>query len=115
MSEHEIQCLLIKWASAIPELKCFAIPNGEKRNIMTGAKLKKAGVKAGVPDLFFCVPRGGYHGLFIELKSEKGRLSNEQKYWLEVLANNGYRSAVCFGLDEAKNTIIDYLNLCDIH
>ena len=112
MSEHEIQCLLIKWASVVPELKClFAVPNGGHRHVAVAAKLKREGVKAGVPDLMLPIARGGYHGLFLELKADKGRLSDVQTIWLERLNANGYKTAVCFGFDSAKNTIMDYLSL----
>ena len=40
----------------------------------TQAKIAKGqGMLSGVPDLFLPVPKNGYHGLFIEMKSEKGR------------------------------------------
>ena len=40
------------------------------------------GVKAGVSDLFLAYPNPNFHGLWIELKSEKGKKSPEQKHWL---------------------------------
>lgn len=68
------------------------------------------GVKPGVPDLFLPVPRGKFHGLFIELKSSTGRLTDNQRQWLQDLAASGYAACVCFGFDEAKNDILKYLN-----
>jgi VRR-NUC domain len=113
--EHEEQCSLITWATlqskTVPELNLlFAIPNGGNRNIVTAVKLKKEGVRPGVPDLNLPVPRGLFHGLFIEMKKPKGgAVSADQRAWLFSLRANGYRAEVCNGWIEAKDLILDYL------
>lgn len=77
--EHNEQVALMKWWSlacnryCIAESLLFAIPNGGNRDVVTGALMKAEGVRAGVPDLFLSVPRGAYHGLFIEMKKRKRR------------------------------------------
>ena len=87
----------------------YAIPNGGSRNQIEAAKLKRTGVKAGVPDLFLPVARKGYHGLYIEMKrKEGGRLSEFQKEWLAKLSEQGYAIAVCHGLDEAIKVVEEY-------
>nr|DAQ77407.1 MAG TPA: Cytosine specific methyltransferase [Caudoviricetes sp.] len=74
------------------------------------ARMKAAGVKAGVPDMFLPVARGGSHGLYIELKRIKGgRVSAEQLAWMEELTREGYTCAVCHGWEEARETILNYL------
>ena len=114
-TEHREQTELIKWAKAraatLPELEMLvAVPNGEKRNPITGAKLKAQGVKPGFPDLFLPVPRGIYCGLAIEMKRcTGGRLSPEQRDWLERLQAQGYAAVVCNGADEAIAVIENYL------
>lgn len=93
-----------------PELTMlFHIPNGGKRNAREAARFKRMGVKPGVPDLFLPVPRGRFHGLFIELKASKGKLSDYQKQWLQELESSGYAACVCFGFEEAQRDIIKYL------
>lgn len=112
--EDTEQIQLFEWAALqsgkYPELALlFHIPNGGKRDAREAARFKRMGVKPGVPDLFLPVPRGKFHGLFVELKSSKGKLSDNQKRWLQDLAMNGYAACVCFGFDEAKTDIIKYL------
>ena len=103
------------WASmeerAYPELAMlYAIPNGGKRAIKTAVALKKQGVKRGVPDMCLPVSRGGYHGLYIELKRVKGgTVSDEQREWIAALNTQGYKAIVCHGAEEAIEQIRGYL------
>lgn len=68
------------------------------------------GVKRGVPDLVLPVPSNGFHGLYIELKTEKGKPSAEQTWWLSELSARGYKTVICYGFEEAVNTLISYLS-----
>jgi hypothetical protein len=56
-------------------LRWCHVPNGGKRHIGTAVKMKKAGVKAGMPDiLIFDAPpavRWAFKGAVIELKKKK--------------------------------------------
>ncbi|WP_151764966.1 VRR-NUC domain-containing protein [Acinetobacter soli] len=89
----------------------FHIPNGGSRNIIEVTKLKKMGVKAGVPDLQLIVPNGEVHGLWIELKAQKGKLQPSQQIMIQRLEAQGYMCKVCFGADEAISEIKKYLML----
>jgi len=128
VSEHKDQVDLFVWAGfnagKYPELKMlFAIPNGGKRDAITGAMLKSEGVRRGVPDICLAVARGKYHGLFIELKRadlkpsakaamqdfRKMGLSVYQSEWLDALRAEGYAAGVCYGYEEARDAILDYL------
>ena len=84
-------------------------PNGGKRSPREGAKFKEMGTQAGFPDFQIYVPRQGFHGLFVELKAQKGVVSPLQKIVLARLAANGYQTAVCYGFDEAKRVISAYM------
>jgi len=118
--ESQEQQALIQWAKLqegkYPELQLLhAIPNGGKRNVVTATILKKEGVKSGVPDLFLPVPRitpftDGYYGLYIEMKAPKGRTSENQEWWIEKLEKRGYRVEVCYGFEEAREVIEEYLS-----
>ena len=77
---------------------------------MEAIRFKAEGVKAGVPDICLPVPRGEWHGLYIELKRrERGRVSAEQTAWLEALMRQGYATAICRGWEDAKRVILAYL------
>ncbi len=113
-SEHQEQVTLFKWAemqkAAHPDLALLhAIPNGGHRSKVAGAKMKAEGVRRGVPDLCLPVPRGRWHGLYIELKTAGGTVSEEQRWWLVQLQRRGYRVAVCRGWAAARDFILDYL------
>lgn len=72
--------------------------------------MQAEGVKAGVPDLCLPVPRGEFHGLYIELKRVRGsRTSDFQVGWMESLMKQGYCVALCKGWEQAAQTIIEYL------
>jgi len=75
----------------------------------TQAKIAKGqGMLSGVPDLFLPVPKNGFHGLFIEMKSEKGRLSTNQHWFLTNADSLGYKTAVCYSAKEAISAIQAY-------
>lgn len=109
MSEAEEQRAVVSWCEA-RGVPVFHVPNGGYRNKAEAARLKAQGVRAGVPDL--CVPmaRGGYHGLYIEMKDAggKGRVSEHQREWLERLRAEGYCAWVCHGADKAIDLIGRY-------
>lgn len=114
--EHKEQCALMKWwhlscnRFGADEKLLFAIPNGGRRDVVTASNLRAEGVRAGVPDLFLAVPAFGFHGLFIEMKREKGGVvSDFQKEYISLLHERGYNAIVCHGWIEAKNSIESYL------
>ena len=116
MTEHTEQVALFNWAKLMesrhPQLALmFAIPNGGHRHVVVASKLKASGTKAGIPDIFLPVPHGTKHGLWIELKVGKNKTSKIQKEWLDKLSKEGYETKVCYGFDEARQAIIDYLEL----
>ena len=91
----------------------YHIPNEGKRSKVTGARLKAVGLKPGVPDICLPVARGGYIGLYIENKYGKNRPTENQKEWLRALREAGHLTAVCYGWEQAKELIEQYLALPD--
>ena len=83
-------------------------PNEGKRSPVTAGILKSMGMSPGFPDLFIYEPRGKFHGLAIEMKSKKGRPTDEQKKWIARLNENGYAAYIAYGADEAIRIIESY-------
>ena len=115
-TEEQEQTVVMHWAAMAegrwPELRMlFHIPNGGKRLKTEAARFRAAGVRSGVPDLFLPCSRGGYHGLWIEMKAIGGRVSREQEQWRKELMKQGYMSVVCYGADAAIETIEKYMHL----
>ena len=122
-SERQIQIECVSWfRMRYPEASrvFFAVPNGGARNPWTAKNLRDEGALSGVADLILLVPKwvkakddegwqNLFHGLCIEMKTDKGRQSPEQKAWQKKVEEFGYRYAVCHSLDEFINTINDYL------
>ena len=112
-SEHELQKACVRWFGyQYPEYKdlLIAIPNGGKRHLTTAKKLKAEGAKAGVPDLLFALPNHPFASLWVEMKTEKGRLSEKQKHYIERLQKVGFMVKVCRSFEEFQREITDYIN-----
>jgi len=113
--EEAEQKAVFKWAAIMetkwPELKYL---NGSltarKRSLFQQKKAKEAGMKPGKPDINLPVVRGGYAGLYIELKRQKsGNLKETQKNFLKFLSGQGYYACMCRGSDAAIIIINKYL------
>lgn len=119
--EHVEQKQLFRWTrlheDRLPELKLlFAVPNGGQRHLFVAKKLQAEGVKPGVLDVWFPVPRAGFHGLVIEMKAP-GKLketSDAQKWWLARLTEQGYCAVVHDTWQAAWNTLVRYLGRPDL-
>jgi len=99
----------------LKKIPYFAIPNGiflsnKKLAYKIINKMKREGFKVGVPDMFICVPKGKYSGLFVEMKKDKKcYASKEQKKWLRILNDEGYKAIVCHGCSEAIEEYKKYM------
>jgi len=67
------------------------------------------GYQPGTPDMMILVPRGGYHGLVIEMKSARGTATTGQRRTLAFLRTQGFACHVCKGYAETVKTWLDYL------
>ncbi len=117
--ERQHQVDLIKWVRSIkdayPVLKLlYAVPNGGYRNLYVAKKLKAEGVISGVADLCLPAARRGYHGLYLEMKSEKGVTTKAQKAFLRGVLEEGYCAVIAQGFDEASAALSWYIAISDI-
>jgi VRR-NUC domain-containing protein len=116
--ERPHQVALIKWVRTVKDIHpvlnlLYAVPNGGDRNLRVARKLKAEGVLAGVADLCLPAARRGYHGLYIEMKSEEGVATKEQKEFLRGVSGEGYCAVIAQGVDEAKSAIEWYIDVTD--
>lgn len=99
---------VLRWV--YPDIVFHSIPNGAQVHPATAARLKAEGMTAGVSDLFFPEPRGDFHGLYLEMKRQRGgTVSKEQTEWMAKMAIRGYAVAVGRGYKKALETIDEYL------
>lgn len=111
--EHKTQCACVRWFRLkYPKLRniLFAIPNGGRRDAITGAKLKEEGATSGVSDLILLKRNRFYGGLCVEMKKLGGYQSPAQKEWQKDVEANGAKYVVCRSLDEFMKVVTDYLN-----
>lgn len=116
LSEASIQADFFEWVdlhvSRYPELALiYAIPNEGNRSRLDGWKRKLTGRRAGVPDTHLPLPSKGKNGLWVEFKSEKGKVTEVQWAWITMLRCSGHQVEICRAWTEAANIVIDYLDL----
>lgn len=128
-TEHAEQTAILQWVKLVWRHDLgrliFAVPNGGDRQAHVGASMAAEGVKKGVPDLCWPMPKfalnhhapaGGiivedsrlYAGLWIELKTPKrwtgkdnAGCSEQQIKWHADLIEQGYAVAVAYGWQAA--------------
>jgi hypothetical protein len=126
IDEHQHQSDLFTWVdlnmNRYPELRFFhAIPNGAKlpytrradgtRFSRQAVFLKREGLRSGVPDTCLPVARYVYHGLYIEMKAEDGKPTEEQVAFLNFLNEQGFLACLCYGSQAAITVLEWYLDL----
>lgn len=92
----------------------YSIPNEAKRSPMLADKMKRNGLKSGVPDL--CLPirskDGKYGSLYLEMKrSSGGVVSQTQKDYHKLLQKYGNRIEVCKDANNALQIIAEHLGI----
>lgn len=129
-TEAEHQKAVIKWANDQVKFQpkkywmlkyLYAVPNEGQHKPQYRKHQKAMGLKAGVLDLWlpypiynppdYSPPDVRWHGLIIEMKSKdtKGKVSPDQKEWIDYLSGQGYKVEVCWSAQEAIKVLEDYL------
>ena len=125
-AEDKLQAACVEWFRLqYPQHVLFAIPNGGKRNAITGAMLKKTGTLAGVADLFLMASSvywrnridnfpgkvaERHYGLFIEMKTGKNGQTATQKDFQQKAEEAGYKYEICRTFEDFQKTINNYLS-----
>jgi hypothetical protein len=106
--EHRFQCEVLDYLDAFGrrEFDWFAIPNGDKRHPRVAMRLKAEGVMPGVADICIRLDRG--RSCWLELKSKKGRLSDEQIGFGVRSKMLGHQWACVKTLEEAIDVLLDW-------
>lgn len=83
---------------------------GYKQICPSGARLKAEGMVPGTADLLLLVPRHGFGCLGIEMKSDTGRLRDNQKEWAASFQAAGNLYKVCRSLEDFISVVTEYLS-----
>lgn len=117
LSEHAEQVAVCNWFDKThPGIVYFAVPNGanlggtDNQRFGQINKLKAEGLQPGCPDLIIAAARGGYHACALEMKSLKGKLSENQEQFLARLEEAGWYTIVGIGADDAIQSLTEYLS-----
>lgn len=108
-SEEDEQAVVVEWCEIVG-IPIVHIPNEGKRSPVAGARLKRAGMKSGFPDLFVPKAVNGYHGLFIEMKVGNNKPTKKQLEWMNLLSGEGYATCVRYVADAAIASIQKYMS-----
>lgn len=108
MKEDQLQMAVARYLDYMGLLWCH-VANERHTSPARGGKLKKMGVKRGVPDILIFEPRGPFVGLAIELKVGRNKPTEDQHKWLFKLTMNGWHSATCYNLDEVIEVVETHL------
>ena len=115
--EAAVQMALLQWFNLqYPQYKHYVIKISNE-NAFRGNAFEM-GLHTGTSDLFFAVPKATYHGLWIEVKPPKFKItkSNElhvakQKLFLERMREMDYMGALCIGIESCISIVDSYFKL----
>lgn len=103
--QKRLRCPMTEWKHQIALCKIldmanilyFATLSEEKRDGKRGKIGQRMGRKAGVPDIVIC-EKGG---VFVEMKTLTGKLSDDQKKWIFNLKLKGFQVITGYGWQDA--------------
>jgi len=116
MSETKHQITLVK-ASNLIGVELIANMNGGARVGKSASIAKFMGLRSGVPDLMHLEGRGGFFGLFLEMKQNRNYTASErntktwfnQEEWLHKLTQKNYYATRAFGWEHGLSILREYL------
>lgn len=120
--ERIIQYNIVNWLrQKHPDIIFHANISEQKSTVAWRDIQNRMGFRKGVSDLFF--PAGirlaenplqeVYKGLWLELKTDKGKPTKEQEQFIDDMLKLGYAGFITYGYDDAESTIRWFYNLRD--
>ena len=108
-SEDDFQIAVAKLLDS-HGLDWFHCPNGGKRHVSVATKLKKMGVKAGIPDVIILNPTivNGHVGICIELKVGSNTSKESQMKWHDKFLIHNWGVFICYSIDEVDKIVKRY-------
>ena len=113
ISEEKVQIAVVNYLKMqYPKALFTATMGGQyQKHHSQRRRAKATGYLKGVSDLLIFEPKGGYCGLFIELKRDKKCYpSAEQKLFLSNATQRGYYAVCAKGFEQCKEIIDKYFN-----
>ena len=107
--EDDLQMATARYLDLI-SVAWFHVANERKTTKRAGVRLKRKGVKAGVPDVLIFEPKGKFNGLAIELKIKPNSMTLDQKHWFKRLQMKGWYCKCCYNIDEVIDIVESYLH-----
>lgn len=113
--EEKLHMACVEWFNInypFPDFIAFHVPNEGRHKPQYRAKLRKLGVRSGIPDLLICTPyfSSDMHGpgLAIEFKYGKNKLTDDQRLMLLLLEQQGWSCHVVYEYEEFTKIIISH-------
>lgn len=85
------------------------VANERRASWAAGKRLKRKGVRKGILDVSCPIPRGRYHGLYVELKIRPNKLTEDQVEVMKILHGLGHCVRVAWSGDELIGIVKEYL------
>mgnify|MGYP005996606959 CR=1 FL=1 len=117
LEDTDLMALVAWFDFNYPHLKHLLVhvANESMMPVQGRVKAKRKGVRKGFPDLMLLQKNNRFGGLMLELKRKCKRasseLSKEQSMYQVELTEEGFCTTVCYGLDEAKKCLKEYLQI----
>lgn len=105
------QIKVVEFVRQKTDLPFIHIPNAGKRTWLGAFILKRMGMCAGASDLFFPRATKDFHGLFIEMKVNNGKLTALQKNFIQKMIDEKYMALAAWGADSAIEIIKAHYHL----
>tara|TARA_R110000744_G_scaffold380568_1_gene503234 strand:+ start:16511 stop:16906 length:396 start_codon:yes stop_codon:yes gene_type:complete len=114
LEDTDLMALVAWFDYSYPQLSHLLVhvANESMMPVQGRVKAKRKGVRRGFPDLMLLKRNSKYSGLMLELKRKdksKGRPSKDQKMYNTELSEENFACTFCYGLDQAKECVKEYL------